>query len=449
MGKGTKVTNKIRALRFSHGEMTHGGMAGLLRRMFAGLPRMARAAMLGRGKTRVGYAWFVASHTTLAAIAAILEAGTVKPVIDGSYPLNDAPLTVAHMLGHHARGNVAMTMWRRRSCLSRPHPRPHDRRRPIPDLRSTYRAARLYDRGASTRLARVAFVMGAAKLAVEVFLQSLSLLLLLWGCRGAESPRSRALRVSGWCAFALFCCLDAALLLAASAAEGVGTRAVLGAGALLMVHRESTAAHGLRSRLYIARVASATGLANLAVSHLTFLEIAVTYFVAAQSILLPVLMGMGVTLPRVETMGQSLLLKTLYAPVGAAEVFPKVRIPVHPTNIAIVYGCTGVREMILVLFLVAFTGAPSEKKRKAVLIGTSAVYLGNLARNNLVVLLHGGGKTSFELAHGLIGHLLVMLVLIAAAVVVFFVVPEIPDHLAALIGHAPARNTDSRTAAGR
>lgn len=83
---------------------TSGGILG-------GLPRAARAAMLGRrGSTRVGLVTCVVNRQNLAALAELLESGDVKVVIDQTYPLSDAGQAVAHMLGHHTRGKVAISV---------------------------------------------------------------------------------------------------------------------------------------------------------------------------------------------------------------------------------------------------------------------------------------------------------------------------------------------------
>ena len=77
---------------------------------FAGLPRMARAAMMGRGSTDVRFVTIVVNRKNLDAIATLLESGDVKVVIDKVYPLSEAGNAVAHMLGHHARGKVVIAV---------------------------------------------------------------------------------------------------------------------------------------------------------------------------------------------------------------------------------------------------------------------------------------------------------------------------------------------------
>jgi NADPH:quinone reductase-like Zn-dependent oxidoreductase len=76
--------------------------------LFAGLPRMARAALMGRGSTNVQLVTLVVNRENLEALAALLESADVEVVIDKVYPLSHAADAVAHMLGHHARGKVAI-----------------------------------------------------------------------------------------------------------------------------------------------------------------------------------------------------------------------------------------------------------------------------------------------------------------------------------------------------
>jgi len=77
---------------------------------FAGLPRMARAALMGRGSTDVRFVTCVVNRENLDALAEILESGDVKVVIDKTYPLSQTANAVAHMLGHHATGKVVITV---------------------------------------------------------------------------------------------------------------------------------------------------------------------------------------------------------------------------------------------------------------------------------------------------------------------------------------------------
>lgn len=77
---------------------------------FAGLPRAARATLMGRGSTDVKPVACVVNRENLNALAAFLESGDVKVVIDSTYPLSGAAEAVAHMLGHHATGKIAISV---------------------------------------------------------------------------------------------------------------------------------------------------------------------------------------------------------------------------------------------------------------------------------------------------------------------------------------------------
>jgi NADPH:quinone reductase-like Zn-dependent oxidoreductase len=76
--------------------------------LFAALPRMARAKLMGRS-TDVRFVTCVVNRANLGALAALLESGEVRVVIDETYTLERAPAAVAHMLGHHAKGKVVIT----------------------------------------------------------------------------------------------------------------------------------------------------------------------------------------------------------------------------------------------------------------------------------------------------------------------------------------------------
>jgi NADPH:quinone reductase-like Zn-dependent oxidoreductase len=78
--------------------------------MFAGLPRMARAAVMGKGSTDVRFVPCVVNRENLQALAALLESGAARVVVDSVYPLDEAAAAVSHMLAHRARGKVVITV---------------------------------------------------------------------------------------------------------------------------------------------------------------------------------------------------------------------------------------------------------------------------------------------------------------------------------------------------
>jgi NADPH:quinone reductase-like Zn-dependent oxidoreductase len=79
--------------------------------LMAGLMRGARAALLARGSTNVQFVKCVVNREHLNALATLLESAQVKVSIDKTYPLSEAADAVAHMLGHHARGKVVITVF--------------------------------------------------------------------------------------------------------------------------------------------------------------------------------------------------------------------------------------------------------------------------------------------------------------------------------------------------
>ena len=78
--------------------------------IFAGLLRVAQATMMGRGSTTVRFVTYAVNRKNLVALATLLGSGDVKVIIDRVYPFSEAANAVAHMLGHHARGKVAIAV---------------------------------------------------------------------------------------------------------------------------------------------------------------------------------------------------------------------------------------------------------------------------------------------------------------------------------------------------
>jgi len=78
--------------------------------LFAGLPRMGRAAVMRLGSTNVQFVTWKVGRENLKSLAALLQSGDARVIISEVYPLADAADAVAHMLGHHAVGKVAITV---------------------------------------------------------------------------------------------------------------------------------------------------------------------------------------------------------------------------------------------------------------------------------------------------------------------------------------------------
>lgn len=78
--------------------------------LFAGLPRLARAVLMGLGSTSVRLVSPAVNRENLTALRGLLESGEVRVVIDQTYPLDQAATAVTRMLEHHASGQIAITV---------------------------------------------------------------------------------------------------------------------------------------------------------------------------------------------------------------------------------------------------------------------------------------------------------------------------------------------------
>jgi NADPH:quinone reductase-like Zn-dependent oxidoreductase len=77
--------------------------------LLAGLPRTARAVLMGLGPTNVKLVTPAVTRENLDALLRLLESGGIRVVIDKSYPLEQAASAVTHVLNHHASGKIAIT----------------------------------------------------------------------------------------------------------------------------------------------------------------------------------------------------------------------------------------------------------------------------------------------------------------------------------------------------
>jgi len=77
--------------------------------LLAGLPRTARAVLMGFGPTTVKLVTPAVNRENLDALRRLLETGEVRVVIDRTYPFDQAASAVSHMLEHHASGKIAIT----------------------------------------------------------------------------------------------------------------------------------------------------------------------------------------------------------------------------------------------------------------------------------------------------------------------------------------------------
>ena len=106
LNRPPRVTARLLAPRGVFIPNSIGNTGGL----FGGLPRVARAMVMGLGSTTVKTVTLTVTRENLGVLAGLLASGAVRVVIDQAYSLDRAAAAVAHMLGHHARGQVAITV---------------------------------------------------------------------------------------------------------------------------------------------------------------------------------------------------------------------------------------------------------------------------------------------------------------------------------------------------
>ena len=76
--------------------------------LFAGLPRMAFAALMGVFARNVRLAACDPTREHLGALADLLSRGKLRVVVGARYPMTDAAKAIDHMLTHRARGKIVL-----------------------------------------------------------------------------------------------------------------------------------------------------------------------------------------------------------------------------------------------------------------------------------------------------------------------------------------------------
>ena len=66
--------------------------------------------LMGLGSTTVKTVTLSVNHENLNALTSLIASGAVRVIVDKTYPFEHTASAVAHMLGHHARGQIAITV---------------------------------------------------------------------------------------------------------------------------------------------------------------------------------------------------------------------------------------------------------------------------------------------------------------------------------------------------
>ncbi|MGQ9582635.1 MAG: archaeosortase A [Thermoplasmatota archaeon] len=154
----------------------------------------------------------------------------------------------------------------------------------------------------------------------------------------------------------------------------------------------------------------------------------------------------------------------------------EISVPVINSGISIILACTGIEA--IVIFLGAFLCVEpredpwrgyrrlsprirrymgmsmGQRRLRALLYTIPPIWVLNLVRNISIIWLVDSGTTSFDVAHGYLGKLFSFVVLLALAMIVFDLVPEIYDDLLDLYrlgrkSRAEAGNVEGAAMAGR
>ncbi len=138
-------------------------------------------------------------------------------------------------------------------------------------------------------------------------------------------------------------------------------------------------------------------------------------------------MGFSCEISGIDYAGHALFWQTGLNSAGG-NIF-EVNVPISPTNIGIVLGCTGLREILLFYFLVKFTDARFQLKKKVFLTGALVIFIANILRNVIVIYFTGYKELPFELTHHTIGSITIFIALIFVVIYTLFKIPQINSHI--------------------
>ncbi|UCD12902.1 MAG: archaeosortase A [Thermoplasmatales archaeon] len=102
--------------------------------------------------------------------------------------------------------------------------------------------------------------------------------------------------------------------------------------------------------------------------------------------------------------------------------------------IMIIFSCTAVQSMVLFVgMIVPLNNAVLKRKIYGLLVTIPPIYFLNLIRTSSVIYLAGGGITSVEVAHNIIGKTGSLIALVVFAFIIFRILPELYDEIVCII----------------
>jgi len=168
------------------------------------------------------------------------------------------------------------------------------------------------------------------------------------------------------------------------------------------------------------------------IEHLPILRGVVTLIVAFVTVLINRFLGFNCYIAGIDYAGYNIFIQTKLN-IIAGNIL-EVNVPIGNTDINIVLGCSGVREILILGFLIKFTSANFDIKRKTFFTDFLIIFIANILRNVIVVYYTGYKNVSFETTHHIAGSILIFLALFSVTVFTLFKIPEINSHLENILG---------------
>lgn len=163
------------------------------------------------------------------------------------------------------------------------------------------------------------------------------------------------------------------------------------------------------------------------IEHIPLLRGIVTLIIALISVALANIIGFNCSIAGIDYADYNLFWQYKIDIISGNII--EVNIPINPTDISIVLGCTGIREILLLYFIIMHTSAETSLKRRTFFITMSVILIANILRNTIVLYYTGYKNLPFEFTHHTIGTILIFFSLLFVVIFTLFKVPEINSHI--------------------
>lgn len=168
------------------------------------------------------------------------------------------------------------------------------------------------------------------------------------------------------------------------------------------------------------------------IEHIPLLRGIIVLIIASISVIVARIMGFDCAIGGIDYAGYPLFWQYRLNIISGNIL--EVNVPVSPTNIGIVLGCTGAREIILIYFFIMLTDANSKLKLKTFLINVVVIMVANIVRNVIVIYYTGYRNVPFEFTHHTIGSIIIFLALLFIVIHTLFRIPQINSHIEDIFG---------------